>query len=357
MKAAFFNGPNDIQIRPLKIDNDSNESIVLKVLSCSVCSYDVRTFRNGSFKVKPPIILGHEICAETIDEYIGENFSIKPKTRVSVYPVIPCLQCWYCSKKKYNLCCNLKEIGSTVNGGFAEYISVPKDFVEMGGIIRVLNNISNEEASLVEPLGCCINSINEIRSLDFESVVILGDGPIGLMQLMLMKKYYPEQEVTIIGKTQHRLDVAHRLGADNIFKVDKEDQIRDLQVRKDKTRKNSPNLIFVSNNNPRSMDLVFSLINKGGKVVIFSGIKESQSTSITSRATIDPNFIHYNQVSVYGSFSSTPVNMKEAMNLINLGEIDLKQLITNTYSLSNVKEALISAESLNGLKSIINDFN
>ncbi len=213
MNAAVFYGPNNIKIKDIDIRKRKSNEILLKVLSCSVCSYDVRTFRNGHFKVTPPIILGHEICAQIIDEYQSKNFLIKPETRVSIYPIIPCNACWYCAHKKYNLCINLKEIGSTLNGGFAEYILVPKTVFEIGGIIPVLDNVSNEEACLIEPLACCINGINQVKNLEFDSVIIIGDGPIGLMQLLLIKKIL-NKNVTIIGKIPHRLESAKKLGAD-----------------------------------------------------------------------------------------------------------------------------------------------
>ena len=103
MNAAIFYGPNNIQSKDIDFKKNTNNDYLLKVLSCSVCSYDVRTFRNGHFKVTPPIILGHEICAEMVDEYLGKNVSIKPKTRVSIYPIIPCFECWYCNNKKKSM--------------------------------------------------------------------------------------------------------------------------------------------------------------------------------------------------------------------------------------------------------------
>ena len=113
MNAAVFYGPNNIQIKDidiLKRSNHSNDDYLLKVLSASVCSYDVRTFRNGHFKVTPPIILGHEICAQMVDEYQSIIiFGLNPESRVSIYPIIPCLNCWYCKHEKYNLCINLKK--------------------------------------------------------------------------------------------------------------------------------------------------------------------------------------------------------------------------------------------------------
>ncbi len=137
MNAAVFYGPNNIQIENIEIQkrhNNHNNDYLLKVLSASVCSYDVRTFRNGHFKVTPPIILGHEICAQIVEEYRSRNVCIKPETRVSVYPIIPCLNCWYCKHEKYNLCIKLNEIGSTINGGFAEYLLIPSTIFEIGGI-------------------------------------------------------------------------------------------------------------------------------------------------------------------------------------------------------------------------------
>lgn len=361
MNAAVFYGPNNIKIKDIEIRKRKSNEILLKVLSCSVCSYDVRTFRNGHFKVTPPIILGHEICAQIIDEYQSKNFLIKPKTRVSIYPIIPCNACWYCAHKKYNLCINLKEIGSTLNGGFAEYILVPKTVFEIGGIIPVLDNVSNEESCLIEPLACCINGINRVKNLEFDSVIIIGDGPIGLMQLLLIKKIL-NKNVTIIGKIPHRLESAKKLGADFTLLINdknNDDNINNIFEKYKKLIKNtssefSPNLIFISNNNANSLNLALKLVNKNGLVIIFSGIK-NQKADNNGMINIDPNFIHYNQISIFGSFSSTPKDINEAMNLINSKEIDIKELITKKFTLFEIEEALQATESFKGFKSIINN--
>jgi L-iditol 2-dehydrogenase len=372
MNAAVFYGSNNIQIKDidiLKRSNHNNHDYLLKILSASVCSYDVRTFRNGHFKVTPPIILGHEICAQMVEEYKYNNIWIKPESRVSIYPIIPCLNCWYCKYEEYNLCINLKEIGSTINGGFAEYLLIPKTIFEIGGVIPVPDNVSNDEASLIEPLACCINSINQIKNLSFDSVIILGDGPIALMQLMLIKRLF-KVNVTIIGKIIHRLDMAKKLGADFTILIRGEEEAkgqngssnnsdRYTQIIKDVNREFSPNVIFVSNNNPASLDLALKLVNKNGKIVLFSGIKTQNQINKNENKkmiNIDPNFIHYNQISIFGSFSSTPKDMKEAMNIINLKEINLNSLISHRFSLINIKEAFSTTESYLGLKSIINNF-
>jgi len=211
---------------------------------------------------------------------------------------------------------------------------VPKTVFEIGGIIPVLDNVSNEEACLIEPLACCINGINQIKNLEFDSVIIIGDGPIGLMQLLLIKKIL-SKNVTIIGKIPHRLELAKKLGADFTLSINdknNDDNINNIFEKYKKLIKNtssefSPNLIFISNNNANSLNLALKLVNKNGVVIIFSGIK-NQKADDNGMINIDPNFIHYNQISIFGSFSSTPKDINEAMNLINSKQIDIKELIT-----------------------------
>jgi L-iditol 2-dehydrogenase len=235
---------------------------------------------------------------------------------------------------------------------------IPKQVFEIGGIVPVLDNVANEEASLIEPLACCLNSINQIKNLEFDSVTILGDGPIGLMQLMLIKRFF-KVNVTLIGKIPHRVQSAKKLGADLAILVDDADEFSldgYKKITNDVNSEFSPNVVFVSNNNPLSLNLAVKLVNKNGKIVLFSGIKNNGSGN-NNAISIDPNFIHYNQVSVFGTFSSTPNNMIEAMNLVNSKEIDLKSLITQTFPLASVKEAFLTSESYKGFKSIINEFD
>ena len=219
-----------------------------------------------------------------------------------------------------------------------------------------MDNVTNEEASLIEPLACCINGINQIKNLEFDSVIIIGDGPIGLMQLMLIKRIF-KKNVTIIGKIPHRVESAKKLGADFAILVDDDNDFTLDKYKKIIKSKSefSPNVIFISNNNPWSLNLALKLVNKNGKIVIFSGIKNNADE--IRMISIDPNFIHYNQISIFGSFSSTPNNMIEAMNLVNSKEIDLKSLITQTFPLASVKDAFLTSESYKGFKSIINEFD
>jgi L-iditol 2-dehydrogenase len=153
--------------------------------------------------------------------------------------------------------------------------------------------------------------------------------------------------------------MALRLGADRVYDIEGNNNFEHISVlHKEINDKQSPNLIFISNNNNKSLIDAFRLANKNGKIVIFSGLRDSksESNSVTSSPVIEANPIHYNQITVTGSFSSTPQNLNQAMEMINSDEIRIKDLITNTFDLQKLDDALKNSESFQGLKSIINRF-
>jgi L-iditol 2-dehydrogenase len=201
--SAVFSGPKNFEIKDLPISSkDSN--VLLKTLSCAVCGYDVRVFKEGHKKVQPPIVLGHEICARTLNKLNLPNNQIIPEdSRVIVSPLIPCLNCHHCSTGYFNSCNNLKEIGSSINGGFADYINIPQNNILINGIIPITNNIRDDEASLIEPLSCCLNAhLNFNIPINDEFVIIIGDGPIGLIHLQISKLY--GAKTIVVGKIPSR---------------------------------------------------------------------------------------------------------------------------------------------------------
>src|SRR5918992_816947 len=278
MLAAVFHSPNVITLEERQLSKTEN-NILIRVTACAVCGYDVRVFRNGHHKVRTPVILGHELCGELLQTVPAHNGKvIESGTRVIVSPIISCLNCKYCKSEQYNLCTNLREIGSTVDGGFAQYISIPEQILQIGGIIPVPSNLSNEEAALVEPLACCINGFYQMGRINCESqVAIIGDGPIGLLHLQLSKLY-------------------------------------------------------------------------GAKTIIFGGMPKETHISI------DPNWLHYNQISLIGSFSSTPDMLQKAVRLAANKQIDLGKIISHRFALDHIEEAIEATEQYYGLRAVINSF-
>ena len=371
MNAAVFYSPNNLSVQEIQFPINQNEKggVMLKVNACAVCGYDVRVFRNGHSKVTPPIILGHELCGEilkAITTTTSNDIIIKEGSRVAVCPVIPCLNCRYCYNKQYNLCINLKEIGSTVDGGFAEYVKIPKNIVQIGGLVSVPDNLSNEEAALLEPLACCLNAFSHIGQIIKEeegersSVVIIGDGPIGLLHLQLSKLY--GAKTIVVGKISARIQKAKSMGADEVIFADDNHQSSCKETYKGTSVDNvleftdgiGANIVIVATSNPAALDLAMKIAAKNSIINIFAGIPKENNNN--NAVPIDPNWLHYNQISITGSFSSTPSMLYEAARLASTKEIDLTKIVTHRYSLSNIEEAILTTEKYYGLRAVINRF-
>src|SRR5262245_55836678 len=143
MHAAIYKDIRKILVQNLPIPSTHNGSVLVKTLASAICGYDVRVFTEGHRKVIAPVILGHEVCAVTLSDIVlpGQR-TIRKGTRVSISPIIPCLRCYYCNNKFYNLCENLTEIGSSINGGFAEYVEIPINNLLIGGLIPIPDTLT-----------------------------------------------------------------------------------------------------------------------------------------------------------------------------------------------------------------------
>jgi L-iditol 2-dehydrogenase len=345
--SAVFSAPKNFQIKDLPISSKDSEAI-LKTLSCAVCGYDVRVFKEGHKKVRPPIVLGHEICARTLKTVRLPNNQIIPEDRrVIVSPLVPCLSCHHCSAGQFNCCNNLNEIGSSINGGFADYINIPQNNILINGIIPIEDNIHDDEASLIEPLSCCLNAhLNFNFPIHDEFVIIIGDGPIGLIHLQISKLY--GAKTIVVGKIPSRLNEARSIGADMILlNNDPEESVKTIW---DYTYEKGGKLIIVATSNPEAIDLALKVAGKNSLISLFAGVSKNNTLRI------DPNLLHYNQITLSGSFSSTPKLMKNAMDLVHEQKINLRRLVTHTFSLDEIDKAFSITEGYNGLRSVINSF-
>lgn len=349
MHAAVFYSPNNIAIEEIQFSKPDKKGVILRVNACAVCGYDARVFRNGHQKVTPPIILGHELCGESLETISTANGKvIKAGTRVAVSPIIPCLKCEYCHRKEYNLCINLREIGSTNDGGFAEYVKIPEQILRIGGLISIPDSLSNEEAALLEPLACCLNGFSHIGAVTKESsVVIIGDGPIGLLHLQLSKKLYGAKTI-LIGKIPARIQKAKSIGADSAIIVS--DSNETMYKILDFTNGTGANVVIIATSNPTALSLAIKIASKNSKINIFAGMPNDKTIQL------DPNWLHYNQISITGSFSSTPTMLQQAARLAVDNEVDLSKIISHRYSLDNIREAMLATEKYYGFRAVINRF-
>jgi L-iditol 2-dehydrogenase len=345
MLAAVFYAPNNIVVQRVPI---SRRKVMLKVSACAVCGYDARVFRNGHRKVHPPVILGHEICGEIQNDIIaGDGMTINAGSRVAICPLIPCLQCPHCKIGDYNLCINLREIGSTSDGGFAQYVTIPEQLIRMGGLVPVPDNLTDEEAALLEPLACCLNSYSRMLPVAKESpVVIIGDGPMGLIHLQLFKRL-SSSRVAIVGKVPLRMKKARTMGADAVFAYSRDIALDVLDFA---GASSGAGVIVIATSNPIAFELATKVAARNSKINVFAGMPSGQTF------LLDSNWLHYNQISITGTFSSTPKMLNEATRIASEKTIDLSAIVTHKYSLSEIEEAIEVTEKYHGLRAVINKF-
>jgi L-iditol 2-dehydrogenase len=368
MRAAVFYSPNNISIEEREECAYSSpvnqpKGVLLRMNACAICGYDVNVYRNGHTKVRAPVVLGHEICGELVESptipishsYPDEDVHTEG-TRVVLSPLVPCLNCMYCNSRHYNLCNNLMEIGSSIDGGFAQFVRIPDNTIKIGGLISLPDSLTNEESTLIEPLACCLNGLKRINSLADESLegktfVILGDGPIGLMHLQLAKYLY-RARVIVAGQVDHRLRVAKHMGADFVINLEGDkDSTSAIKEILDLTDGKGTSVSIIATPNPDAFEVAAGIASKNSIINMFAGVPRHLGFRI------DPNWIHYNQIALVGSFSATPMLIHEAIDLVTEKHgIDLSSIITHRCKLDDIYKALEITEELLGLRVVINSF-
>jgi L-iditol 2-dehydrogenase len=372
MHAAVFYSPNNISLeeRDHKYPSGDNQrgGVLLRMNACAVCGYDVNVYRNGHIKVRAPVVLGHEICGELVE---SPSFSISPSypdedvykldlvegTRVVLSPVVPCLNCMYCNSGQYNLCTNLAEIGSSIDGGFAEFVRIPNNTLRIGGLIPLPNTLPNEESTLIEPLACCLNGFKRINSFindrfEDKTFVILGDGPIGLIHLQLAKYLYGAK-VIVVGRVNHRLQAARNMGADFVIELEENKDSPACAIKEvlDLTDGKGTSVSIIATPNPDAFEVAAGIASKNSIISIFAGMPRHLSFQL------DPNWVHYNQIALIGSFSATPKLIHESIALAaEKRGINLSSIITHRCKLDEIYKALEITEEFLGLRVVINSF-
>jgi L-iditol 2-dehydrogenase len=177
-------------------------------------------------------------------------------------------------------------------------------------------------------------------------VIIIGDGPIGLIHLQISKLY--NAKTIVIGKIPSRLKEAKSSGADMVLLNNNPDET--IKTILEYTSSKGGKLVVVATSNPDAVDLALKVAGKNSVVNLFAGMPKNKTLEI------DPNLLHYNQICLSGSFSSTPKVMKRATDLVHEKKIDLKRLITHRFSIDEIDKAFYVTEVYDGLRSVINSF-
>jgi L-iditol 2-dehydrogenase len=342
MKVAKLYSFNDIRIEDIPVPRIGPHDALIKTKACGICSGDAMPWY---IEKKAPIVLGHEPVGEIVElgsllHHSNTPFSVGD--RVFVHHHAPCLNCKYCRRGDYVQCGTWRNT-KIIPGGISEYIFIPEINLR-NDTLKLPENISYEDGTLVEPLACVVKSLKRANMKKGDTILIIGLGVMGQMHVLLAREFGAEK-IIAADMVRFRLDKALEFGADYAIDVSKEDMIEKL---KDLTEGMMADIVIVGPNSADVMKQGIKAASCGGTVVFFTPAKPNEML------TIDPNYIYFRDINIAASYSCGPDDTKEALNFINKGLVTADKLVTHRFTIDETEKAYtVTAEAKESLKCII----
>ena len=340
MKAAVVHGVNDIRIEEYPTPEAGPGEVIVKTRVAGICATDIKTLLGQGIPKDLPTILGHEVVGEIAVTGDGvEGFSVGD--RVGVYPIAVCGKCRYCLQGRHNLCEAEFGLGHGIEGGFAEYVRLPKEIVDIGGVVKLGDDLSYEDAVMAEPLSCTLAAARTCKLQKGHSVLIIGAGPMGLMHLKTAKYY--DCEVMIADLIDDRLSLAGKMGADHLINSGQKN-LHDEVMRLTEDR--GADAVIISLGIPQVIEDNMKLTAKGGVCNIFGGPPPSE-------IKLDPRWLHYLEITLTGTFASTPEDFRNCLELIRDKSIVVSDLLSHRFTLDNFLDAVEKAKNQEMVRGIV----
>ena len=343
MTGVVYHGPGNIKIEQITIPDFNEKELFVKVDACAVCGTDLKSYRSGNPRIKAPLVMGHEFTG--LIEKCGcdvEGFEIG--NRVVMATSVSCGECLYCRKGWKNLCENIAPMGFSYAGGMAEYTVIPERAINNGHVIKVPKNVSAAHATLAEPLSCAINSASNSRIQQGDTVVVLGAGPMGLMNVAVAKAL-GAGKIILSEISTERLRQAGDFGIDILVNPENENL---ADVVKNATDGYGADIAIVAAPAAYPQETAVELVRKKGTVCLFASLPAGKEMlSINSRT------VHYGEIMIVGSSDSTPENVQQAIEMISTGILDADKLVTHTLKFDGIFNAFELMEKGESLRVVL----
>lgn len=310
--------------------------VLVRVRAASICATDRKIIRQGHPKIPPGTrrILGHEIAGEVVEVRAPEE-RVRVGQRVGLVPNVGCGRCSACAVGLDSLCPWFDAIGITLDGGFAEYVRVPARAVQRGHVVDLPEGVTFEEGALAEPLSCTLNAHEAVRTAPGDRVLILGAGPMGLLNA-LVAKICGAAEVVVTDPWPQRREVALQMGADGTLPPE---AIPELQ--------NGFDVVIVTAPNAQAQEQAIQAVGVRGRVNFFAGLPAGRGPEL------DTNRVHYRQLFLTGTTGQTVEHYRRALRLLPRLRPYLLHLVTGRHPLEEVGLALEATSAKRSLKVVL----
>ena len=329
MQAAVYRGVNDVRLETVPVPKIGTGEMLVRVHSCGVCGTDLKKISTGSHSA--PRIFGHETSG--VVAAVGEGVqTYRPGDRVMVFHHIPCRQCFYCQNKTFAQCTTYKKVGCTAGfepsgGGFAEYVRV-MDWVVEHGTVRIPDGVSFEQACFVEPVNTCMKGIEALRLRRGETVLAIGQGPIGIILSVLAR----QTGATLITSDLYpeRLRIGSSFGLEltiDASQANVVDRVREL------TEGRGADAVILAVGGNSLIRTAMDAARPGGRVLLFAQTQHGE-------ALIDPAAICVDEKTLVGSYSASVDLQDESIRFVMNRVMDLERLVSHRFPLSESPQAL-----------------
>lgn len=347
MKALRFYAPEDVRLEDVPEPECGPDEIKLKVKNCSTCGTDVKIFHNGHQNLSPPRTIGHEIAGEIVEvgadvnATYGSDWQVGDRTQVIA--AVPCGECHECRKGWMEVCQNQTSVGYQYDGGFAEYMIVPRQVLRVDGLNKIPDNVGYDEASAAEPFACAINAQEQLGIEEGDFTVVFGAGPIGCMHIRIARGVHKVGTVVLVDINAERLKMsADAVQPDHVINSAEEDVVAKVM---ELTGGRGADVIITATPANVTQEQAIAMAARQGRISFFGGLPKNDPF-----IEADSNVIHYRQLHVHGANGSSPAHNKRALEYISTGQVPVKDLITRHIPLDDVLSAFDIVKSGQAIK-------
>ena len=343
MRAVVYYGKRDVRVEQIPVPACAVDEIRVQIQACAVCGSDFKTYNNGNTRMKPPVTMGHEFSG--VVESVGANVrGFDVGERVVMATSVSCGQCLYCRRGLNNLCIDLKPMGFHYPGGMAEYVIIPSLAIKNGHVVKIPPNLKPEHAALAEPISCAVNSVENCRINEQDTVVVIGAGPLGIMNLLVAKDFGAKRTI-LAEQDANRFEAAKDFPCDRLVNSMEEDL---LQVVREETDGLGADCAIVAAPSATAQEQALELVSKRGRICLFASLPAGKSV-----LNLDSRKIHYNELNVLGTSDSTARHVAKAIEFLQQPSFPKDKLATHKLPLEDIEKAFAIMQSREGLRVVL----
>lgn len=323
-------GPGHLALVDVSEPYPAPGQVKIQIKAAGICGTDVHIY-HGDWPVRPPLILGHElsgVIVETGAGVVGLSISDRVTTETDAYV---CGTCSFCRSGNEHLCPARKAIGTTVDGGFADYLAI-----RAASVHRLPAEVSFEAGALAEPLAVAVHAVYERGQVQpGELVVVIGPGTIGLLAAQVARAL--GARVVLAGLARHveRFRLAEQLGIEYTLALDQPHSVERMQELSDGL---GAHRVIECSGAQSSVQPALHLLRKGGTLVNVGFFS-------VPAVGVDLDLLINKEISLLGSRGKRHSCWPIALELLATGQVNTEALITHRFPLSKWEAAFATAQT------------